>query len=734
MSNAVRQQSDNDDPRPHLVISAHDDTISGLAYLPGGHRIVTGSFDGTVKVWNSENGRQEGTSMKHESTVVGLAVTWDGTKIISGEEGGRIKVWDVESHRVVLGWTPPVEYPRIAISPDGQLIAVGDSAVAIYNMRGRRVNDSIKVDTRVWSVSFSPNGYKLACATLDDIRVYDISSGVLILDPLECDEARILCLLWSHDGSRLFSGSGDTMIRCWNADTGEQIGHPWTGHTDWIRSLSLSPDGSILASASWDRTVRFWDATSGHPVGHPLLHEDDLQVVCFSPSGEFVASAGDDRRMYVWRVPWLDLILLPNPYALSTRLIAPSTPSSELQYEMSPSLVIPSPPPDLTPHIVRADDQYVAGGGFGDVYRCWYHDGTPKEVAVKSLRFSFAIDGDASEMSTKTLRRELGIWRRLDHINVVPFLGIAYGFGMRGAMSLVSLWMTNESLHRFLTKHHGNLDVECRLRFLLDIANGLHYLHSFPIVHGDLNSNNVLLDADYTARLADFGYASLVGNIPEALAYLQRTTARPGALRWSAPEQILSEETFKRTTKSDIYAFGCVAVQVLSGKRPWSEVQEDGAVVLRLAKGQKPGRPESQKIDDSHWDLIQDCWSQIEERPAALTIISTLRQFLSHCLPSPPLCDSLVARSSNADAPASANTLSPLSPATTKDSRNESRLHYAPTERPPVPSQPSAILSSVSEGKSSFNFRRGVYSLAVTVMPSEAPGSAELPEQSQRCT
>ena len=76
-----------------------------------------------------------------------------------------------------------------------------------------------------------------------------------------------------------------------------------------------------------------------------------------------------------------------------------------------------------------------------------------------------------------------------------------------------------------------------------------------------MKQNNVLLDADYTARLADFGYASFVGNIPEALGYLQRSTARPGALRWIAPEQIDLEGTFNRTTKSDIYSFGCVALQ-----------------------------------------------------------------------------------------------------------------------------------------------------------------------------
>ncbi|KAF8120572.1 kinase-like domain-containing protein, partial [Boletus edulis] len=226
---------------------------------------------------------------------------------------------------------------------------------------------------------------------------------------------------------------------------------------------------------------------------------------------------------------------------------------------------------------------------------------------------------------------------------------IAYGFGMDGAMSLVSLWMANESLHRFLAKYDNNLAMVHRLQFLLDIANGLHYLHSLPIVHGDLNCNNVLLDADYTARLTDFGYASLVGNIPEALAYLQRSTARPGALRWSAPEQILSEEVDNRTTKSDMYSFGCVALQLLSGKQPWSEIHADGAVVLRLAKGHKPRRPESRLIDDSHWNLIQECWLPMEDRPAAEAVKSAIQQFLSHCPHSPSLYDLLPSSSNQAD-------------------------------------------------------------------------------------
>ena len=176
----------------------------------------------------------------------------------------------------------------------------------------------------------------------------------------------------------------------------------------------------------------------------------------------------------------------------------------------------------------------------------------------------------------------------------------------------------------------------------------------------------MLLDANYTARLVDFGYASLVGNIPEALTYLQRSTTRPGALRWIAPEQVDPEEMVNRTTKTDIYSFGCVALQgssltdseinlmltslqVFSGKQPWSEVRGDSAIVLRLAKGHKPGRPESQTLNDSHWDLIQDCWSEIEKRPAVEAIIPTIEQLLSHCPQFPLLCDFLPAWSSEAD-------------------------------------------------------------------------------------
>ncbi|KAF9222271.1 WD40 repeat-like protein [Gyrodon lividus] len=302
-------------PKLLMTMSGHEHTVLNMAYLPGGERVVTCSNDGTVRIWNVEDGEQEGTSMEHGDWVNGLAVTRDGKRILSGGGDNKMKVWDVETYEFIEEWEDHTGgISCIAMSPDDQLVASaghGGKIVIRKMKKGGQIKHAIQAGSSVWSVSFSPNGEKVAAGVRDRhgghvIRVYDVESGKLILRPIKGHTKFVNCVLWSLDGCRLFSASDDRSIRCWNSETGEPIGQQWTGHTHWVFYISLSHDGTKLASASYDHTVRFWDAHSGEPIEQPLQHDNWLCAVIFSPSGEFVACGGDDKKLSIWRVPWWD--------------------------------------------------------------------------------------------------------------------------------------------------------------------------------------------------------------------------------------------------------------------------------------------------------------------------------------------------------------------------------------------------------------------------------------------
>jgi WD40 repeat protein len=90
-------------------------------------------------------------------------------------------------------------------------------------------------------------------------------------------------------------------VRLWNADTGQPIGAPLTGHTNLVWSVAFSPDGHQLASGSIDQTVRLWNADSGQPLTDPFTgHHDYVYSVAFSPDGNRIASGSTDETIRLW--------------------------------------------------------------------------------------------------------------------------------------------------------------------------------------------------------------------------------------------------------------------------------------------------------------------------------------------------------------------------------------------------------------------------------------------------
>ncbi|OJA12456.1 hypothetical protein AZE42_08054 [Rhizopogon vesiculosus] len=148
-------------------------------------------------------------------------------------------------------------------------------------------------------------------------------SGDTLCAPLRGHTEGVLSVAVTQDGKHIVSGSGDKMIRIWDAATGRSLGNPLYGHTGDVRSVAILPNGTHIVSASCDGTMREWawgEANTGELLGALIQeqHTDYVRSVAISPDGQRMASGSSDGTIRVWDLQ------TPNRHSrLSSNLINP---------------------------------------------------------------------------------------------------------------------------------------------------------------------------------------------------------------------------------------------------------------------------------------------------------------------------------------------------------------------------------------------------------------------------
>ncbi|KAG2335488.1 WD40 repeat-like protein, partial [Suillus weaverae] len=198
-----------------LTLKGHENDVNDVAFIRGTRLLVTGSDDKSLRVWNLNTGKQVGMRLLghdgHDAAVWRIAASPDGRWIVSGVGNGSILVWEVATDKTELK-SGPVSFEGhkgniwgVIFAPDSETFASAsaDETVCVWKREtGKIVLGPLNVGNRAYSVSYSPDGKKLAAGTQKHIIVWNTKTGEELLKI----EQGAFKVAFTPDGLRLISG------------------------------------------------------------------------------------------------------------------------------------------------------------------------------------------------------------------------------------------------------------------------------------------------------------------------------------------------------------------------------------------------------------------------------------------------------------------------------------------------------------------------------------------------
>jgi len=213
----------------------------------------------------------------------------------------------------------------------------------------------------------------------------------------------------------------------------------------------------------------------------------------------------------------------------------------------------------------------IGAGSFGTVYRGHWHG----SVAVKTLNVR-----DPSPSQITAFRNEVAVLRKTRHVNVLLFMGCV---SKKGQLAIVTQWCEGSSLYKHLHVNEAKFELLNVIEIARQTSQGMDYLHAKNIIHRDLKSNNIFLhDDNFTVKIGDFGLATVKSRWTGSG---QSTSQPTGSILWMAPEVIRMCDDSPYTFQSDVYAFGIVLYELLSGFLPYCHISNKDQILFMVGRG-----------------------------------------------------------------------------------------------------------------------------------------------------
>jgi WD40 repeat protein len=316
------------------TLPGYRSAIEAIALTRDGERLVSGSFDRTVRIWSLATGRELRTLRGHGARVTAVGLTLDGRSVISGSEDRTLRIWNVDSGLQEAEIPTANGVKVLTVAPHGGQVVAGlaDGSIQVVDLPTGAVKPLAGHTRSISGLAFTPDGRHLVSASEDGtLGIWDLADGSA--ERFDGQAGPLRAMAMAVGGDRVFYDAQGCTIAVWSLVERRQIA-TLEGHRSGVRALAVSRNGKHLVSLAGDNTLRVWDLAENRqlsvipvrstgplvltpdgnraliglrvwalpPEETPALIEpaDGTRALAMVPGGPFVISASSDRTLKIW--------------------------------------------------------------------------------------------------------------------------------------------------------------------------------------------------------------------------------------------------------------------------------------------------------------------------------------------------------------------------------------------------------------------------------------------------
>jgi|GEM_PF-314625 len=296
-------------------LEGHTRFINAIVFSKDGRRMVTGSQDKTLKVWDWESALKRSSPPSHSGPVYSAAITPDIRRLVSAQLFGKLKLWDLKSLEVLYTLEEDNSLnTEVAILPDSNHAISANNSIkklkkALYYGvlklwdldRGALLFSLTGHKGPINKIAVTPDGKHAITASGDTtLKVWDLKHGTE-LKTLKGHEKGVWAVAISPDGRWIISGAEDGMVKIWDLSQGIEK-HTMKSHDSYILSVLVTPDCRSVISLSTGSVLKIWDIHSGNEVDEVTLHKSFPTAMAITPDGERVVCNFRTGALDVWNL------------------------------------------------------------------------------------------------------------------------------------------------------------------------------------------------------------------------------------------------------------------------------------------------------------------------------------------------------------------------------------------------------------------------------------------------